>query len=603
MIGSVRIREWYETEGQLSENETRQFGALYARQRHTSVSAETLSRLWNVGLETAQKTLRVTTQNGIRTAVHPITRRYRVDNLHLHRKRLNTTFYTDTMFSRVLSLRGNKCAQVFTDGGFTAVYPLPTKASAGEALREFSHDVGIPDTLIADLAGEQTGDNTEFVKQIRRLDIRIHYTEKERKNQNHKVEREIGILKARWKRRMVDRAVPSRLWDYGLVYEAEIMSRMCRTGHERSGIEILTGNTPDISEWLDFTFYDPVWYHVVGNDPAIEGRRLGRWLGVSHRVGSDLCYWVLTAAGRVILTTTVQHVTTNDASDPAFASLMANFEQAVNYRLDDSKFTSDDIPGLSPYIQDVDISPEDALRRGIVPTDEEYGDLVEEGIAEADEYPDFDNYIHANLLLDVGGEKLQGRVIKRAKGPDGAKKGRAHPNPMFDTRSYLVEFKDGSVSEYTANIIAENIYSQVDKEGRSFAILQEISGHRKEPGTAVEPAEAYITSANGNKSPKRTTKGWSLQVEWKGGEQEWIPLKDLKVSNPIEVAEYAVANGIAEEPAFAWWVKEVLRHRRRIVSKIKSKYWRTDHKFGIRLPHNVEEAIKIDKETGTDFWA
>jgi hypothetical protein len=60
-----------------------QAGAVYARHRHTIVSAETLSKMWNIGLETAQRTLRVTTQNGLRTAVHPITRRYRVDRLHL----------------------------------------------------------------------------------------------------------------------------------------------------------------------------------------------------------------------------------------------------------------------------------------------------------------------------------------------------------------------------------------------------------------------------------------------------------------------------------------------------------------------------------------
>jgi hypothetical protein len=33
----------------------------------------------------------------------------------------------------------------------------------------------------------------------------------------------------------------------------------------------------------------------------------------------------------------------------------------------------------------------------------------------------------------------------------------------------------------------------------------------------------------------------------------WVSLKDLKESNPIETAEYAVANKISEEPAFAWW--------------------------------------------------
>ncbi len=35
---------------------------------------------------------------------------------------------------------------------------------------------------------------------------------------------------------------------------------------------------------------------------------------------------------------------------------------------------------------------------------------------------------------------------------------------------------------------------------------------------------------------------------------------------------------------------------------MKSRYWKTSHKYGVRLPHSVQEALQIDKETGTDFW-
>ena len=31
---------------------------------------------------------------------------------------------------------------------------------------------------------------------------------------------------------------------------------------------------------------------------------------------------------------------------------------------------------------------------------------------------------------------------------------------------------------------------------------------------------------------------------------DWIDLKDLKASNPVELAEYALANELEEEPAF-----------------------------------------------------
>ena len=35
---------------------------------------------------------------------------------------------------------------------------------------------------------------------------------------------------------------------------------------------------------------------------------------------------------------------------------------------------------------------------------------------------------------------------------------------------------------------------------------------------------------------------------------------------------------------------------------MKSCYWKTSHKYGVRLPHSVQEALQIDKETGTAFW-
>jgi hypothetical protein len=81
-----------------------------------------------------------------------------------------------------------------------------------------------------------------------------------------------------------------------------------------------------------------------------------------------------------------------------------------------------------------------------------------------------------------------------------------------------------------------------------------------------------------------------------------VPLKDLKESFPIEVAEYAMVYKIVEEPAFAWWAKHVLCKQDRIIKKVKSHHYDRTHKYGILLPKSVKEALRIDKETGTDFW-
>ena len=76
----------------------------------------------------------------------------------------------------------------------------------------------------------------------------------------------------------------------------------------------------------------------------------------------------------------------------------------------------------------------------------------------------------------------------------------------------------------------------------------------------------------------------------------------MKDANPLELAQYAIANGIAEEPAFKWWVPEILKRKKKIISKIKTKYWKTTHKFGIEIPKSVEHALRIDHEMGTNYW-
>jgi hypothetical protein len=46
--------------------------SMETQRRHSIVNAEELSRKWGIGLETAKKTLKVTTQYGIRHAIHPL---------------------------------------------------------------------------------------------------------------------------------------------------------------------------------------------------------------------------------------------------------------------------------------------------------------------------------------------------------------------------------------------------------------------------------------------------------------------------------------------------------------------------------------------------
>jgi len=126
-------------------DESRQIGsAIVSDRRHSVVSGDELAKKLRIGINTAKLTYKATTQFGLRHALHPIHRRYRTDHMLLRYNCLNTTLYSETLFAKVESLKGNKCAQLFYSEGYIRVYPVASKTDAGVALQEFIEDVGIP---------------------------------------------------------------------------------------------------------------------------------------------------------------------------------------------------------------------------------------------------------------------------------------------------------------------------------------------------------------------------------------------------------------------------------------------------------------------------
>ena len=117
------------------------------------------------------------------------------------------------------------------------------------------------------------------------------------------------------------------------------MNRCSRGPDGRTGHEEVTGNTPDISEWCDFEFCDLVWHRPHGK--LAEGQdnsQLGSWIGVSHRVGSDMCCWMLPESGVVQSHTAVQHVTQEDHANADTREKIDKFIKEVKERLNDDSF-------------------------------------------------------------------------------------------------------------------------------------------------------------------------------------------------------------------------------------------------------------------------
>ena len=58
---------------------------------------------------------------------------------------------------------------------------------------------------------------------------------------------------------MVSKNCPRRVWDFGLKHAAKVMQMIPSAKlNGRTPIEAVTGETPDMLEYVDFDFYDLV---------------------------------------------------------------------------------------------------------------------------------------------------------------------------------------------------------------------------------------------------------------------------------------------------------------------------------------------------------
>ena len=150
---------------------------------------------------------------------------------------------------------------------------------------------------------------------------------------------------------------------------------------------------------------------------------------------------------------------------------------------------------------------------------EEYTNRISDStIKDADMLNAQDEYVNMEVGIPRGpdGELENAKVKRRALDVDDMPIGRVSNNPVLDTRAYEVQYSDCTVRILPANLIAECILSQVDEEGHKEMLFEEIIDNRSN--------QATIKCSDG-KTQYKTTKGWDLCVQWKGGRPLGSPLK------------------------------------------------------------------------------
>ena len=579
-------------------------------QQGKAVDAQTLAKRWMIPLDRARNTILKTTQRGVRTVLHPNrSTRFPTNDRMLRYPRVPHPLFTDTLFAGTVSKRGNKCSQIFgTSFGWARAYPMQAKSQAPEALRLLFRHVGVPPRIIADHSKEQH--SKEFLKVCREADC--HKQRLEPYSQwGNAAEINVRELKRASARKMMSTNSPKKLWDHSLELEAIVRSH---TAHDHFGLDgevpetLMTGRPGDISHICEYSWYQWVMYYESDWKYPNPQWQLGRYLGPAVDVGSMMTAKILMANGQYLPRTTYRRLTIEEENSPTHIEQRRVFTELVNNNLGDP-CVADDFPEeyLTPeheqyedYTNDELISddpldeiemgaPDDVITPEVLPTPETN-----------------DNYVGAEIMLSSGNELKRGRVMKRKRDALDQVIGRASDNPILDTRMYVVKLDDGEVTEATANVIAQSMYAMCDEEGERVNIFDAIIDHKRCTTAATKQEQIFVGETNGRTYYKRSTRGWLLCVQWKDGSTSWEKLSNIKECYPVQAAEYAVARELDDEPAFNWWVKQVLRKRDRIISQVQkrqTRYLKKTTKFGIELPKTAADAYALDKKNKNTLWA
>ena len=584
--------------------------------RRKGVTAEHLAKVWRIPHKMAEETLAVTTQLNRRGGDTALGREFGTNDRMLRYKRITSWFFTDTFFvtDAARSTRGNKMFQLFvSDKGYVKVYCMKSLKEYPKALRKFAKDVGAPEVLVAD--PHSSHKSAEVKDFLNKIGTTLRLLEQSTQFAN-RAELYGGLVKEAVRKDMREQNSPLVLWDYCVERRAKIFSLTARDLFQLNGTNPHTatfGDEGDISNLCQFDWYQWCWYFDETSALRFPFQKaaLGRCLGPAENEGNEMSQWVLKQNGQVVPRRTLVPLTAEQLapSNEVEAKRRADYDADIRSKLGDCMklptIVEDSDEDEDPVVEidDPDFRPyeDDETPPSVMPE----ADIVDNAGRPICQQSMTDLLVNAEVLLPQGEELQLAKVVGQSFDANGKVIGRFDENPLLNSLVYDVRFPDGTVKEYAANVIAGNVLSQSDSDGHFSSELSQIVDHKRD-GTAVPKSQKYFVTKKGKwrgqKKRRQTTQGWQMLVEWRDGTRAWLPLKDMKESHPVDVAEYAKARGIDDEAAFEWWVPYTLRKRDMIVSAVNSRVQRRSHKYGVEVPRSVHEAKLLDAKNGNTFW-
>ena len=107
-------------------------------------------------------------------------------------------------------------------------------------------------------------------------------------------------------------------------------------------------------------------------------------------------------------------------------------------------------------------------------------DVVDNTGKRLNQQPAYDKLIHVEIAFQIEYNNVAGKDKGRTLGPDGRTDGIYHGDPRLNSMIYDVEFPDGQIKEYSANMIADNMMTQIDSKGMSTTLMELIVDFKKD---------------------------------------------------------------------------------------------------------------------------
>ena len=517
-----------------------------------------MPRLGWISKDLVKKTFQATTQMG-RAILHwPMRKHYKSRNPALNVNRRTEAVATDTIYSNVPAINGgHKYVQLFVgrDTLLTDVYPLKSLHEFVNSLEDNIRYRGAMDRLLSDHASIEISRKVQDLLRVYRIP---QWTSEPHHQHQNPAERRIGTIIEATNNVMNHSGAPACLWLLAITYVVFLYNHLAHASlNWATPMQAYSGSTPDITSLLQFHFYQSVYYHLDDSAfPSDSTEAEAFFVGISENVGDALTYTLLTKDTKKI----IHRSSVRAADDP----------KHVNRRLSQHGGEGHRSPGNQTFVKSRFADDDNPYTRSLAPTF------------------DTEDLIGRTFLLPEreDGQRFRSKVTKKLLDPS-----------QPDSVKFLIESDDPDYEEIVSyNELLNMIDNDLLRESKD-----EIDGEYWK--------YTEILAHDGPLTPDDTNyKGstYNVLIHWSTGEKSYEPLDVIAADDPMTCAIYAQKHNLLNIPGwkrFKRLTKRKQKFNRMLKQSVLKAFRRTKrYKFGYEIPHDHNDAVRLDLEAGNKKW-